>query len=165
MAFQPRLDGRTIDQRKADFLDQYRQSGNIYLACKLARIGRSTVYGWEKADPDFAAAWEVAEVEATEFLEAEAFRRAVKGVKQKKGVYYLGKPIAYEVETSYSDTLLLALMRARAPEKYRDRKDVRHSGPGGGPMEFLNLKDLTDEDFERLYALANKARQAAITPE
>ena len=52
-------------------------------------------------------------------LEDEAYRRAVKGIN--KGVYYRGEKIA--VEKEYSDSLLALLLRANAPDKYKQVVD------------------------------------------
>jgi hypothetical protein len=49
-----------------------------------------------------------------------------------------GKPIMIEVERvltrEYSDNLLMFLLKARAPEKYRERYDFEMSGKGGGAI-------------------------------
>lgn len=118
---------------KSKFLERFRKEGNISHAAKGV-CRREIVYQWKKDDPEFAAAYAEAEIEATEVLEKEATRRAVKGVKKTKGVYYEGRQIATEVTTEYSDTLLIFLLKARAPEKYRERVDLRHAGPNGGDI-------------------------------
>ena len=35
----------------------------------------------------------------------------------------------------YSDTLLIFMLKARRPEKYRERANVELTGQGGGPVE------------------------------
>lgn len=67
-------------------------------------------------------------------MEREAYRRAVDGVE--KGVYYKGDRIATEHE--YSDTLLIFMLKARAPEKYRENLKVDHSGSADVTITYVN---------------------------
>lgn len=124
---------------KKRFLAHFRALGNVTRACELAGIReRTTVYDWKTADPEFAAAYAAAEIEATEHLEAEAQRRATEGLVKKKFTRN-GDPILdpetgeHYIEREYSDTLLIVLLKARAPEKYRERHEV--TGKGGGPVQ------------------------------
>lgn len=118
---------RATDPKPA-FLSALAESGNVKLACQAARVSRSTVYEWRGEDPEFAAAWEAALAEAVESLEAEAYRRAVKGTL--KPVFQGGK-LAGKVR-EYSDTLLIFLMKGAAPQKYRDT--LKHEGGIGVTM-------------------------------
>lgn len=61
-----------------------------------------------------------ADLQATEVLEQEAWRRAREGIAEP--VYQHGKEVG--TIQRYSDQLLMFLLRARAPERYRDRVDV-----------------------------------------
>jgi hypothetical protein len=110
------------------FLDAFRKTGNITTAARLARVARSTIYNWQEHDEGFSCAFKQAGVEATENLEAEAWRRAVKGVEHVRPILYGGKVVAEHVTREYSDTLLIFLLKGRAPEKYRDNMTVRHYG-------------------------------------
>jgi len=83
-------------------------------------INRHTVYQWLEHDDQFAAAFNEAGVRATEVLEREAWRRAKDGIAEP--VYQHGKEVG--TIQRYSDQLLMFLLRARAPERYRDRVDV-----------------------------------------
>jgi hypothetical protein len=80
-------------------------------------------------------------------LEDEAVRRAHEGLR--KPVWYKGKIVGYETE--YSDTLLLAVLKANNPDKFRDR------------IEQVNIQDidpdkLTPEMLDKLAEhLINKA--------
>lgn len=51
-------------------------------------------------------------------------RRAVEGYQRP--VYQKGELVGHE--TVYSDNMLLTLLRARAPDVYSERRDVRVSG-------------------------------------
>jgi hypothetical protein len=59
-----------------------------------------------------------AEHQAIEVLEAEAFRRAVRGTPRTRKFYWHGEAGGEETRVEYSDSLLLALLRARVPERY-----------------------------------------------
>jgi hypothetical protein len=79
---------------------------------KQAGIDRSTVYDHRNSDPEFAAAWEAAKEDALDLLEATAHKRA----------------------HSTSDTLLIFLLKAGRPAKYREIIYNRHGGEDGGPV-------------------------------
>ena len=148
-------------RRKRAFLDAFREHGNVTAACRETRTPRSTVYSWQERDETFLFAYRQAEVEATELMEAEAHRRAMRGVVEETPILHRGAIVATTTVTKYSDTLLIFLLKARAPEKYRDRYDMRHSGPGGGAIPHrhdhrhtLDLAALTDQELEALTTLS-----------
>jgi len=80
------------------------------------------VYELRKRDEGFAAGWEEAEERAADALEAEAWRRAVVGVQDPlvAGGKVVrdddGQPLAIR---RYSDTLMLALLKARRPPRHQ----------------------------------------------
>lgn len=119
--------GQTSHQKKA-FLEHFRGMGNITAACRALGLERRNVYNWQEHDATFAHAFRQAEIEATETLEAEAFRRAHDGLKRLR-FDRRGLPLkdpesgGYYTELEYSDTLLIFLLKARAPEKYREKYD------------------------------------------
>ena len=121
---------RQSEHLKKAFLVAYRDTGNIRLACAASNVGRSTVYKWQEHDAEFSAAFGVAQVEAVEALEAEAYRRAVEGVEEP--VTAAGRGIVGYTK-KYSDTLLIFLMKGAAPHKYRDR--LEHTGKDGAAIE------------------------------
>lgn len=110
-------------QKKA-FLETFRVHGNVSRACRDHGINRADVYRWKEHDEEFMLGWNIAEIEATEHLEATAFDRAVNGVTQETPIYFRGTAIDSVIKTEYSDTLLIFLLKARAPEKYRDNVTV-----------------------------------------
>lgn len=109
---------------KSVFLGEFAKMGNISAAARAAGIERTTVYLWQEHDNDFAEAFKVAEIASTERLEAEAYRRAHDGVEREKRAYHDGLLVDSYVEQHYSDTLLIFLLKARAPEKYRENIHV-----------------------------------------
>jgi len=122
---------------KKIFLDALANSGNIRAAADHAGVNRDTVYTHKEKDPKFAEAFASALENACDVMEAEAFRRAVHGVKKTKGIYYQGEKIATETTTEHSDFLLAFLLKAHRPAKFRERYEI--SGPEGGPLTFAEI--------------------------
>lgn len=87
------------------------------------RTGLST--GWwytqKGKDKEFAAEWEAAWSDGNHVLEREAIRRAVYGTE--KPIFYKGKEVARIRE--YSDVLLIFMMKARQPDRFREQTDVK----------------------------------------
>jgi hypothetical protein len=141
---------RVTARRQQRFLAALAETGNITLAARAAAVPRSSIYEHRAADAAFAKAWEEAEQIAADRLEAEAWRRGVDGVPEplvSAGRLVGdadGKPIFVQ---RYSDTLLLALLRAHKPDKFRDRTSVE--------------LDVSDRLAERL----ESARQRLLTKE
>lgn len=122
---------RQVRHQKKAFLDRFRVHGNVSRACRETGINRADVYRWKEHDNEFMLGWNVAEVEATERLEEAAYERAVNGVTQETPLYYRGKVVDTVVKTEYSDTLLIFLLKARSPEKYRERVQMQHADADG----------------------------------
>jgi hypothetical protein len=118
----------TLKKRNA-FIEVFKRTGNITYAAEQVGINRTTHFTWMKKDPKYVVRFNSAREEAADVMEAEAWRRGVKGVD--KPVFYRGEEVAKIKE--YSDLLLIFLLKANRPEKFRDK--VEHSGPGGGPIE------------------------------
>jgi hypothetical protein len=125
---------RTLKKQEA-FCAALRQRGNVQDACEATGIARRTAYQWRSDDTDFAAAWDEALDEAADRMEREAFRRAVEGTNEP--VYHQGQEVG--AVRKYSDTLLIFLLKAARPEKYRERTETRHTGLT--PDEAKNLPD------------------------
>lgn len=96
----------------------------VTAACRLMKVGRSTVYEERQRNEAFAVAWADVEERSTEVMEAEAFRRAVDGVETP--MVSAGKLVT--TVRTYSDGLLTFMLKGRRPEKYRDNVKVEHSG-------------------------------------
>lgn len=100
------------------FLKALAETGNVSAAAKLAGVARQTAYEAKELRPEFAARWDDALEEACDALELEARRRAKDGAE--KPVFYLGREVSRVRE--YSDVLLIFLLKAHRPEKYRELK-------------------------------------------
>lgn len=154
---------RQTRRLKSAFLEQFRRCGNISQSCRtIGLTNRTEVYRWQERDDQFAAAFREAEIEATELLEAEARRRAVDGVVKETPIFHNGVPVATITETRYSDTLLIFLLKGLKPDKYRERYQHEHSGPGGGPVE---IADARDDLARRLAGLAARTGAAGVAGE
>jgi hypothetical protein len=99
------------------FLATLAATGNVAASCRASGLARATVYRMKDADPAFAAAWKEALEDACDDLEMEARRRGKDGVEVP--VWYKGRVVGRIRE--YSDTLLLAQLKAHRPQLYRDR--------------------------------------------
>jgi hypothetical protein len=91
---------------KPAFLEAFSTYGTVSHACKVVGVGRRTVYDARQVDEAFAAEWAAVEDDVSDDLEQEAVRRAKDG----------------------SDTLLIFLLKARRPEKYRENTHITHAG-------------------------------------
>jgi hypothetical protein len=138
-------------ERQERFLKALAETGIVSVAVEIAATSRTRVYELRKRSPGFAAGWEEAEERAADALEAEAWRRAVVGVQESlvSGGKVVrdddGQPIAIR---RYSDALMLALLKARRPDKFKDRAVVEH--------------DITDGLADRLEAARQRALAAPV---
>ena len=142
------------------FLDTLRRTGNVVRAANNADVARQVVYRARGSSTKFKADWDEALEEARELLESEARRRAEIGVEEP--VFYKGQVVGQI--RKYSDNLLMFLLKAHWPEKFRDNYAIEHRGPGGGSVKveaktehvFQPTPELWDEvlreraEFERL---------------
>lgn len=129
--------GNMQKQKQATFLQEFAKSGNILHAARQAGIDRTTHYDWLKK-PEYAARYAVAEADALEVLEGEAIRRGLVGYDEP----VFGKLPGHETGTGqvgvvrkFSDNLLMFVLRARAPERYRENLKHELTGPQGGPVQ------------------------------
>lgn len=115
---------------KAAFINSLRSHGNITAACIAAVIDRSTAYKAKERDPEFAAKWEDALDQAVELLELAAHTRAL----------------------THSDALMIFLLKAHRPEKYRERVDLSLTIKPDKPLE-----EMTDAELDAHYAKVRRA--------
>lgn len=121
------------------FLERLRSSGNVRFACQAASIGRRTAYDRREADETFKAAWDEAIEDACDALEAAAWQRATGG-------------------DSPSDTLLIFLLKAHRPYKYRENINLNHTG-----QPIIQVVSGFDEDRALGRKLDNDANTANPT--
>ncbi|MBU1800633.1 MAG: terminase [Bacteroidetes bacterium] len=121
--------GVPLSYYKKTFLEHYVKLCVKGKAATAAGVTRRTVDHWIESDKEFKEEFESAKKGVIEMLEAEAIRRAYDGID--KPVFYKGKQVS--VIQEYSDLLLIFLLKANDPAKYRERYEI--SGAGGGSLE------------------------------
>jgi hypothetical protein len=115
----------------ATFLAILADGLSVTAAARAAGVARCTPYRW-RADRAFAEAWADAIEAGTDRLEDEALRRAVERAEKPAA----GDAKSAAASKTGSDSLLMALLAARRPEKFRTnprtepagRKDVSSEG-------------------------------------
>jgi len=118
------------------------EMGNIFRACEASGLDRGYAYNVKAKDPEFAAAWDKALEDSADRMEAEAWRRAMKGVERP--VFHKGCEVGLVRE--YSDVLLIFMLKGLRPDKFREtpRPEVQQ-GPQvnqfflNAPPKFLEV--------------------------
>ena len=98
------------------FLAMLILEGTIAAAAREAGVAYQTVMKYRRHHPEFAEQIQTAVELNTQRLEQEAQRRATKGVE--RGIYFRGQIVGKEV--TYSDQLLIFLLKSRRPDVYRE---------------------------------------------
>lgn len=117
----PRIAGRrggppaNTEDWTETFLTAIAEGAHVRFAAARAKVHFTLPYKRRRTDDAFRAAWDEAMELGTEALEHEAVRRAYHGVEEP--VFYQG--VECGAVTEYSDTLLMFLLKARNPAKYR----------------------------------------------
>lgn len=127
-----------VASKKRAFLAAYAQTGNISYAAEAVGMHRNTHYRWLREDEDYVAAYEAAQFEVGDTLEAEAIRRAKEN----------------------SDTLLIFLLKGFKPDKYKERisSSVEHKNRTYDP----GRDRLTDEQIDSLIEAAERLKAKRI---
>lgn len=120
----------TPEVAKVRFLELYMNTGHVQKTCQILGLVPRTVYHWLKGDPDFKEEFELVRGFATVLLEDEATRRGVYGVDEP--VFQGGKLVGYV--RKYSDYLLGMLLKANAPDKYRENWKGTLTDANGNPL-------------------------------
>ena len=136
------------------FIEALRRTGNVTLAARYAGRSRNQAYHVRRRSEDFAAQWDEALEEGTDLLDAEARRRAVTGID--KPVYYKGEVVGSI--TKYSDRLLMFLLRAHRPQKFRDGGKVEQPGATDVGVDKDTEKAIL-EKLDRMAALDDEANE------
>lgn len=143
---------KTLAQQGA-FLAAFAKVGVITEAATRSGVDRQRHYEW-LADPEkypgYAERYAEANEQACDALEAEAVRRGAEGWEEP--VYQGGKLVGRVVR--HSDRMLELVLKARLPEKYRERQSMELTGKGGGPLETRNTVDVGKLSSETLRRLA-----------
>ena len=114
-------------EKRGRFLQVLADGGSITLAAKAVGLTRFGMYQARDRDPDFKAAWDDALEGGTDGLEDEAISRAIKGK---------------------SDVLLIFMLKARRPKKYRE--NIRPVSENDGVSQLDKLISQMDEVSTRV---------------
>lgn len=121
----PRARARVLDAHAVELvLAHLRDIPNVSRAARLVGCTPSALYTLRDTDPEFARDMRDALEEGVGRMEEEAHRRAFVGTP--------GRPVMHEgvvvrEVTEYSDALTSLLLRAHAPERYRDNVSINGS--------------------------------------
>jgi hypothetical protein len=141
----PKKAGKQRRDWKPSWLKAFAETGVVAHACEAAKVGRTTVYEARERDEKFAKAWDDIESATTDEMEREAYRRGVEGVD--KPVFQKGECVGHVRE--FSDTLLIFMLKARKPEKYRETTRHELTGKDGAPLTFADLFTAADGGSDR----------------
>lgn len=126
-------------EKRAQFLALLSEYGNVTRAAEDSGCGRIMLYKIRREDPDFAAEWEEAAKIGAARLEDEARKRAAEGWEEP--VWHKGEMCG--TVRKFSDTLLICLLKAHHPEKYRENIKQEIGGLDGGPIRTDNTTRIT----------------------
>ena len=135
--------------RQSAFLAAYRTLGTVLTAAKAAGTARASHYEWLRDDPEYAAAFEQANEDFIQSLEASVIESATRGIEEP--VIYQGHlcfmPLLdadgqlvrdaegnprYSKEPltvrKRSDVAAFFLLKAKRPAIYREHQTIEHTG-------------------------------------
>lgn len=108
------------EQLKDDYLRLLPRFTVVTRALKAAGATPRQLQAWREHDAAFCVLEAEARAAIADDLEAEAVRRAWRGVRKP---VYQGGLLAGHV-TEYSDALLIFMLKAMRPERFRERSEV-----------------------------------------
>lgn len=142
------------------FLARLRDTGNVRRSCEAAGVARSWAYDLRAKDPQFAAEWKAAALDAADLIEETLLDRGLSGWEEP---VYQGGQLVGEIRR-YAHNVAMVILKASNPEKYGDRTRLEHTGPDGGAIQIQQQIDpalLTDEQLAQLDALLSAAQPGA----
>lgn len=109
---------------KRRFIEVLSHTANVTTAARAAGVNRSFAYEARHKDAALAKEWDEAVESAIDEAEQELWRRGVQGVREP--VFQKGERVGHI--RRYSDTALLAILKAKRPALYRERVQVEQTG-------------------------------------
>lgn len=137
-----------INDMQDAFLAAYSLCGKRYKAAEAVGITRRMHSEWMRKDPEYPEKFREAHEEWLERVEEDARVWACEGVEEQ----HYENGVLVKVVKKRNPTVLLAILNAELPEKYRGRQSIEHSGPAGGPISIGGIESYTDEQLERIIA-------------
>lgn len=125
-----------------EFLRALRVLPNVSDAARAAGITRTYAYEVRDGNPEFRRAWTDALAQARDLLKRYAWQLGTQGIQRRETRTRVKMVNGREVEREtvtvegrlVAPQLTMFLLRAHDPEMYGRDVNVRHSGPGGGPI-------------------------------
>lgn len=142
---------KPADNWKQIFITALLKSSNVAAACRKAKVSRTWAYKERDVDAEFDAAWQEALDMALDDAESEAWRRAVKGTVSNRQYDKDGNLI--HTTRQYSDTLLIFMLKAHRPGKYRETVRNELTGASGGAIRVAQEHDLSKLSLDELIQL------------
>lgn len=137
------------------FLEHYAKCGSIKMTQRRTKIPREYHYYWLRNDPEYYEKFQQVRQIVIGDMADEAHRRAVEGFIVP--IYQKGMKVGEM--TTYSDNLLMFLLKGAAPETYRDNwKGQEKAEVRVNP----DLSKLTTEEIETLHAIAVQLRLRSL---
>lgn len=138
-----------------NFLEAFALHGIKTRACKQADVTRKTVDAERRRSETFAVLYDHAYEEAADNLETFAHKWATTGLEERNEELSYddkGKVIARKVRVTanVSPTLLIFMLKAMRPKKYRDNVRIEQTGAGGGPIRVKIDGERVDREVDRL---------------
>lgn len=127
------------------FIGAIAEGLSIDNAATAANVHPTTVYQRRRENKEFRDAWNEAAEVGTRLLEQEAQRRAFHGSDEP--VFFQG--LQCGVIRKYSDTLMIFLLKARRPEKYRDGVE---DGGRGNTVVNITIEDKKEDEPKEVQA-------------
>lgn len=140
------------------FLTAIMGGASIRGAVAQVGIDLTLPYKTRQTDEAFRVAWAEAMTVGTEFLEAEAQRRAYHGVEEP--VFHKGVECGHI--RKYSDTLLIFLLKARRPDKYRE--GIEDGGGMRNMVVNINVETVTERPPEQITIDCNPDTSSTDSP-
>jgi hypothetical protein len=106
-------------RRQGAFLQQFAKWGTIARAARAADVDRQRHYEWLKDDAAYKKLFLAVDEEITALAEDELTERALHGIEVVKTIAGVR-----EVLREYDAQYLFFMLKARRPDKYRERTDV-----------------------------------------
>ncbi len=144
---------------QAAFLENFALHGIKSRAAKAVGVHVTTVDDERQRDEDFAVSYARAHEEAADVLETFAHKWATTGLDERhEEITYdedgkvAGKKV--RVTSNVSPALLIFMLKAMRPAKYRENLRVEQTGAGGGPIR-VKVEGAAEQFFEELDRLAS----------
>lgn len=151
-------DFRTLTVKQKSFLKAYTEELTIHGALHVTGMHPTAHYTSMKVNPIYKRLFDDLREYVVEALEGEGFRRAYHGVKEY--VYFQGN-ICGEKQI-FSDTLLMFLLRAANPDKYRERSTMDlNVKPQDGDLDPA-LRSVSRDTLRKIRLLVEEDQRKAL---